>query len=460
MNPQMTPPSTPDPVPADAAHDALDVLLRQIVGGYFVLTDGQGVVSKWSEPAELLFGRPSEDVLGQGFFATLIGAPLSPAAQTWRAFLDRGEPPVASGTVQIAGRHADGSEFPLEAVFVPVKLDEGFDFSRFLEDLAFDLPLNLMLLRMRRQHPVVVRALRHGIEPRPQAWEDRRTAGTLVVFKPLAPTPWVQAELARRDAERAAADGEAEQRLTNTDPGVQGGVADLDDAAAVVARLLSAMERIEDLERLTGGLPAQLEAARRDADTLRGDVRRALSGGPSRLAARQDARLAAASTTGAVERSALAPLREAVADLQDGSAELRRRLDAEDLAALRERIDGVVAREEPAALRAEEALSLAREALRRVEEVDRGAGTVLADVRAADHRVAALRTELVEVRDVAEAAGRGVDALRGELAGLREIAEAARAEAAAAVRAGEERAEAMQSDLAFALATSRSSSRA
>src|SRR3954471_15847839 len=141
MNPSTTPPmSTPDAVLAGAAEgaeppDALDALLRQIVGGYFVLTDGQGVVSKWSEPAELLFGRPSEDVLGQGFFATLIGAPLSPAAQTWRAFLDRGEPPVASATVQMAGRHADGSEFPLEAVFVPVKLDEGFDFSRFLEDL-------------------------------------------------------------------------------------------------------------------------------------------------------------------------------------------------------------------------------------------------------------------------------------------------------------------------------------
>ena len=39
--------------------DPLDAILRQIVGGYFVLTDGQGSVSKWSEPAELLFGRPA-----------------------------------------------------------------------------------------------------------------------------------------------------------------------------------------------------------------------------------------------------------------------------------------------------------------------------------------------------------------------------------------------------------------
>ena len=39
--------------------DALDGILRQIINGYFVLTDGQGSVSKWSEPAELLFDQPA-----------------------------------------------------------------------------------------------------------------------------------------------------------------------------------------------------------------------------------------------------------------------------------------------------------------------------------------------------------------------------------------------------------------
>ena len=92
----------------------------------------------------------------------------------------------------------------MEAVFVPVKLDEGFDFSLFLEDLSFELPMNLMLLRMRQQHPVVVRALRQALETDAQPWEGR-TAGTLVVFRPLSSTPWVEAELARREAERAAA---------------------------------------------------------------------------------------------------------------------------------------------------------------------------------------------------------------------------------------------------------------
>src|SRR5215470_4566815 len=271
MNPSSTPPSTPDSVLAGAAEsaeppDALDALLRQIVGGYFVLTDGQGAVSKWSEPAELLFGRAAEEILGQGFFETLIGGSLPPGGQAWRGFLDLGEPPQVPGTVELVGRSTDGTEFPMAAVFVPVKLDEGFDFSLFLEDLSFELPMNLMLLRMRQQHPVVVRSLRQAIEPNPQPWEGWRTAGTLIVFTPLASTPWVETELARRQAEREAADAEAEERLTNPDPGIQGSVADLDDAAAVVARLLSALERIDELERVANGLPAQLEEARRDAE--------------------------------------------------------------------------------------------------------------------------------------------------------------------------------------------------
>src|SRR4051794_954019 len=278
--------NTADQVMAEIAAP-LDAPLRQIVNGYFVLTDGQGSVSKWSEPAELLFMQPSEDILGKGFFETLIGGVLPAAGNAWRGFLDMGEPPRVPGTVTLEGRRSDGDAFPLEAVFVPVKLDEGFDFSLFLEDLSFELPMNLMLLRMRQQHPVVVRALKQALEPVAQPWEGWRTAGTLVVFKPLSATPWIEAELARREAERAAADAATEERLTNLDPGIQGGLNDLDDAAAVVARLLSAMERIDELERVAGGLPAQLDEARResarDAETLRGEVQRVVAGVPSEL---------------------------------------------------------------------------------------------------------------------------------------------------------------------------------
>src|SRR3954469_13380607 len=117
--------------------DPLDALLKQIVEGYFVLTDGQGSVSKWSEPAELLFGRPAQEILGQSFFGPLVDDPLPAAAATWRSFLESGAPPSAPGRVTVQAKHSEERTFPIEAVFVPVKLDEGFDFSLFLEDLGF-----------------------------------------------------------------------------------------------------------------------------------------------------------------------------------------------------------------------------------------------------------------------------------------------------------------------------------
>src|SRR6476661_2678439 len=91
-----------------AADDPLDEILRQIVGGFFVLTDGQGSVSKWSEPAELLFGQPAQEVLGQSFFDTLTDGNLTPQAQSWRAFLENAEPPAAPGRVALTAVHSDG----------------------------------------------------------------------------------------------------------------------------------------------------------------------------------------------------------------------------------------------------------------------------------------------------------------------------------------------------------------
>ena len=269
MNPIQTTPQNPD-VDEETGHDdPLDNLLTQIINGFFVLTDGQGAVSKWSEPAELLFGLDAAEVLGKGLFDTLVDhAP--PEADAWRRFLESGEAPQTAASQPVSAIYAvDKRSFPLEMVFIPVKLDEGFDFSLFLEDLSFELPRNLMLMRMRQQHPVVVRALRQALETEPQPWEGWRTAGTLVAFRPTQPTPWVEDALAAREAARAEADIEGEERL-DPDPGIQGdSIADLDDAAAVVARLLSALERIEDLEKTAADLPVALEEARREAQASR-----------------------------------------------------------------------------------------------------------------------------------------------------------------------------------------------
>ena len=429
--------------------DPLDDILRQIIGGYFVLTDGQGSVSKWSEPAELLFGRPAAEVLGQSFFQTLIKPPVPAAAESWRRFLEAGEAPTEAGRVEVTGAGVDGGDFPMEAVFVPVKLDEGFDFSLFLEDLGFELPMNLMLQRMRAQHPVVVRAMRQALEPEPQPWEGWRTAGTLVVFRPLKATPWVEAELARREAARAEADAEVEERLTNLDPGIQGNsVADLDDAAAVVARLLSAMERIDELERVALGLPGQLEEARqsaerraeaaeREAAALRAEVQRALAAGGggddkellARLERLERAKLDAEQAT--YDRNRALDVAEAA------RAELAARLDrlerqrAESSAAADARLATAVAEAQRSA---EEALAEAR---RRADESRTTVEARLAEIEkgrsgASEVRQTELVTQLEQVRAEHEEAAQ---AARAELAATLDRLERDRAREAEASRA-------------------------
>src|SRR3954447_18097848 len=68
MNPTQTPPRSPDADEATGHDGPLDSLLTQIIDGFFVLTDGQGAVSKWSEPAELPFGLDAAETLGKGLF--------------------------------------------------------------------------------------------------------------------------------------------------------------------------------------------------------------------------------------------------------------------------------------------------------------------------------------------------------------------------------------------------------
>ncbi len=431
--------------PAGGPADALDDVLRQIIGGYFVLTDGQGSVSKWSEPAELLFGRPAAEVLGQSFFQTLIKAPVPAAAETWRRFLEAGEAPSAPGRVEVTAIMAEGDDFSMEAVFVPVKLDEGFDFSLFLEDLGFELPTNLMLQRMRAQHPVVVRAMRQALETEPQPWEGWRTAGTLVVFRPLKATPWVEAELARREAVRAEADAEVEERLTNLDPGIQGNsVADLDDAAAVVARLLSAMERIDELERVALGLPGQLEEARQAAE------RRAEAAEREAAALRAEVQRLAAAGGSSDDKELLARLERlerAKLDAEQDNHDRGRALDVAEAARaeLAARLDRLERQRAESSAAADARLATAvAEAQRRAEEA----------VQESSRRAAEVEARLAEI-------GTGADesALAAQLEQVRaeheEAAQAARTELAATLdrleRDRAREAEASRAELAAAL---------
>ena len=264
-------PPTPPPGVAEENLEPLDILLKQIISGFFLLTDGQGAVSKWSEPAELLFGLEASEALGHGFFEKL----LDPRRRGRRRRLAR---------VPRAGRGADDARAGRGHRPARDHRPHVPDGDRVRPGQA-RRGLRLLAVprgpRLRAPHepdaaahaPAApggrARAARRAGARSRSRWEGWRTAGTLVAFRPLAPTPWVDEELTRREAERAEKDAEVEERLTDPDPGVRGEtIHELDDAAAVVARLLSALERIDELERVAG----QFEDARKEVDE---SVRRA-----------------------------------------------------------------------------------------------------------------------------------------------------------------------------------------
>jgi hypothetical protein len=414
-SPPVPPPSAP-PSAAPANEEALDQLLRQIIEGFFVLTDGQGALSKWSEPAELLFGLEADEALMEPFFGKLVPVQgLTAEGEAWRTFLETGDTPGSSGCLRVDAYKPGGGTFPMEAVFVPVKLDEGFDFSLFLEDLGFELPIDMMLVRMRQQHPVVVRALRAALEPGSTPWDGVRTAGTLISFRALEPTPWMAAAMERREKEREEAEAELQSRIEMIEaPAVSGtDVYDLDDARAVIDRLRWATERIEELEeRSRIATEAVQEAA--------------------------DARVRAE----AAERAALDVRAEVSGVLAERPVDSSGEADRLELVARIERAERAaqsaaeLATAQRTALEAERAKAIELEAQRaelvaRLEKIESVAGTT----GAAEAAIADARAELTARLETLERVAGGDAASNAELAAKLEAVERARAAEAAELRA-------------------------
>ena len=84
---------------ASPAPEAVEKLLAQLVGACFVLTDRNGSVTRWSRPAEELFGWASAALVGRGLFETLAVP---------------GALPPLGGVMQATARRRDGSEVHVE----------------------------------------------------------------------------------------------------------------------------------------------------------------------------------------------------------------------------------------------------------------------------------------------------------------------------------------------------------
>ena len=108
-----------------SASEAVEELLRQLVDARFVLTDRDGAVTRWSRPAEELFGWPGARMLGRPLVETLeLGIEL----------------PDTGGRVNAIARRQDGQELELALTFVPVRMSQSLEFNGFLEALEIAAP--------------------------------------------------------------------------------------------------------------------------------------------------------------------------------------------------------------------------------------------------------------------------------------------------------------------------------
>ena len=230
--------STEESSPATAHAEAVEELLRQLVDARFVLTDRDGAVTRWSRPAEELFGWPNARMLGRPLVETLALA---------------GELPEFGGVVQTVARRKDGTELELTLTFIPVGMSQSLEFNGFLEALEIAAPRGNALKQLQRSHKTVVDWVSAAMGGHARLDDDDLAAGTIVAFRPLIelpPAPLPPEEDPERTATAAAA----------------GQIADAVEAA---------LGRSEDLERVLEERDVELEQARGDNEAMRGEVAKA-----------------------------------------------------------------------------------------------------------------------------------------------------------------------------------------
>lgn len=102
-----------------------------------VQIDGQDIIRDWNRRAEKVFGRLKDEVLGQPLSEMLI-APHD--RQLYLQAMKRLSGAIDESSlglrIEIQARHRNGTEFPAEISFVPLKLDDRDELHIFIRDIS------------------------------------------------------------------------------------------------------------------------------------------------------------------------------------------------------------------------------------------------------------------------------------------------------------------------------------
>jgi PAS domain S-box-containing protein len=108
----------------DTAHEAI------------VSADASGIITQWNAGAERIFGYAAGQIVGQ--LLTVLIPEMFPAGQVegWERYGTAGAARVHGETVEMAGRRADGTQFPLELSLASWHTSEGTFFTGIMRDIT------------------------------------------------------------------------------------------------------------------------------------------------------------------------------------------------------------------------------------------------------------------------------------------------------------------------------------
>ncbi|MGH7180786.1 MAG: PAS domain-containing sensor histidine kinase, partial [Nitrospiraceae bacterium] len=104
----------------------------------FIGMDAAGVITEWNIQAEQIFGWSRQEAIGRLLSNTIIPVQHRDAHERGlRHFLVTGQGPILNRRIEIAGRHRDGHEIPIELAISPVLGQGGaYTFSAFVRDIS------------------------------------------------------------------------------------------------------------------------------------------------------------------------------------------------------------------------------------------------------------------------------------------------------------------------------------
>ncbi|MBM4127808.1 MAG: PAS domain S-box protein [Nitrospira sp.] len=102
-----------------------------------ITIDASGIVTDWNSQATVLFGWAREEVMGKLLIETIVpDRDRETHLQEIREYLRTGAGSVRNRRIEVAARHKDGREFPVELSVSPARIGEVYVFSAFIRDIT------------------------------------------------------------------------------------------------------------------------------------------------------------------------------------------------------------------------------------------------------------------------------------------------------------------------------------